>query len=343
MAAKTYRIGLAGLSHGHIGAHMRAWKALPNAQIVGYAETDPELLHTYASDLSSVQHYDTVEHLLDRAKPDVISICNDTLGHASVVEAAASRGIHSVIEKPMAVVLREGEKMLVSATKHGVQVAVNWPTHIGRMGLLPALQLVRDGAVGRLYEVRHRGGSTKPMHKEADAFFRWLYQPTINGGGAFADYCGYGIDMAVAALGMPSSVFCIAGRYVREDILGDDNARMILQYPRALAMVEATWTQVGIPHGATAFYGDTGTIELRPEGIWLATSANERGKIVENLPQHGLGASLMEHLLTQLDKGEPVNELMGVRRGRDIAEVYEAGMRSVHGGRSISLPLPVVP
>jgi len=78
----------------------------------------------------------------------------------------------------------------------------------------------------------------------------------------------------------------------------------------------ATWTQVGLPHGATAFYGDQGTIEFRPEGLWLGTRKDEKGSIIENLPDPGHGRSLMEHMLRQLDRGEPVAEFVGVRRGR---------------------------
>ncbi len=343
MAGKTYRIGIAGLSHGHVSAHLRAWSELDNATVVGYAEPDRELRVKYASRLGEAKGYDTVEQLLEAERPEVLSICNETINHAPVVELGAARGVHSVMEKPMAISLHEAERMLIAATKYGVQVAVNWPTHFGHGRLLGALHMIRDGAIGRLYEVRHRGGSTKPTAREADAFFRWLYQPAYNGGGAYADYCGYGIDMALGALGSPSSVWAITGRYVREDIIGDDNARMVLQYPRALAMIEATWTQVGLPHGATAFYGDQGTIEFRPEGLWLGTRKDEKGSIIENLPDLGHGRSLMEHMLRQLDRGEPVAEFASVRRGRDEAEVFEAGLRSARSGRIIPLPLPVLP
>lgn len=344
MSTRTYRIGIAGMTHGHVGQHLREWNRLDNAQVVAYVEPDPELRAKFADRLGDARAYDTLEQLLDDAKPDVISVCNETINHAPVVEAAAERGVHSLLEKPMATSLREAQRMLIAATKYGVQVGVNWPTHWSGAHPLPAVaRFLADGPIGRLYEVRHRGGSTKPTAREADAFFRWLYQPAINGGGAFADYCGYGIDMALQTLGLPASVWAITGRYVREDIMGDDNARMVLQYPRGLAMVEATWTQVGIPHGATAFYGDEGTVELRREGVWLATRADERGRIVEQLPDLDAGASGMEHMLRQLDRGEPLAEFMSVRRGRDTAEVYEAGLASAASGRIVSLPLPVLP
>lgn len=343
MSTRTYRIGVAGLTHGHVSAHLREWQRLDNATVVGYAETDPELRAKYAERLAGATAFDSLERLLDEARPDILSVCNETINHVTVVEAAAARGVHCILEKPMAISLQQAQRMLIAATRYGVQIIVNWPTHWGNRQVLAALRLVQDGAIGRLYEVRHRGGSTKPTAREADAFFRWLYQPTINGAGAYADYCGYGIDMALNGLGMPSSVWAMTGRYVREDILGDDNARMLLQYPRALAMVEGTWTQVGLPHGATAFYGDQGTLELRSEGIWQATRANEKGSILEHLPQLDYGASAMEHMLRQLDRGEPVAELFGVRRGRDTAEVFEAGLLSARSGQIVALPLPVVP
>jgi predicted dehydrogenase len=343
MSNKTYRIGIAGMTHGHIGAHLREWQRLENATLVGYAETDPELRAKYAERLSGAAAYDSIEQLFDEARPDVISVCNETINHVTVVEAAAARGIHCIMEKPMAISLQQAQRMVVAATKSGIQVIVNWPTHWGSQNMLKSLRLIQDGAIGRLYEVRHRGGSTKPTAREADAFFRWLYQPAINGAGAYADYCGYGIDMALSALGIPSSVWAITGRYVREDLMGDDNARMILQYPRALAMVEATWTQVGVPHGATAFYGDRGTLELRPEGIWHATLENQRGAILDKVPALDYGASAMEYMLRQLDRDEPVADIFSVRRGRDTAEVFEAGLLSARTGQIVVLPLPVLP
>jgi predicted dehydrogenase len=343
MSNKTYRIGIAGMTHGHIGAHLREWQRLENATLVGYAETDPELRAKYAERLSGAAAYDSIEQLFDEARPDVISVCNETINHVTVVEAAAARGIHCIMEKPMAISLQQAQRMVVAATKSGIQVIVNWPTHWGSQNMLKSLRLIQDGAIGRLYEVRHRGGSTKPTAREADAFFRWLYQPAINGAGAYADYCGYGIDMALSALGIPSSVWAITGRYVREDLMGDDNARMILQYPRALAMVEATWTQVGVPHGATAFYGDRGTLELRPEGIWHANLENQRGAILDKVPALDYGASAMEYMLRQLDRGESVADIFSVRRGRDTAEVFEAGLLSARSGQIVALPLPVLP
>jgi len=82
---------------------------------------------------------------------------------------------------------------------------------------------------------------------------------------------------------------------------------------------------------------------MRPEGVWLATRADERGRIVDHLPDLGVGANGMEHMLRQLDRGEPVADFMGARRGRDTAEVYEAGLASVRSGGIVSLPLPVLP
>src|SRR5579875_2742466 len=107
MTSRTYRVGIAGLSHGHVGQHLRSWSELSNVELVGYAEGDPELRAKYANRLSGTTAYDSVEQLLDTGKPDIISICNETINHAPVVEMAAERGIHCIMEKPMAISLYE--------------------------------------------------------------------------------------------------------------------------------------------------------------------------------------------------------------------------------------------
>ncbi|HEV7213885.1 MAG TPA: Gfo/Idh/MocA family oxidoreductase, partial [Chloroflexota bacterium] len=103
MAARTYKIGIAGFTHGHVTAHLREWQRLENATLVGYAEPDLELRAEYAGRLGGAPAYDSVEQLLDEARPDVISVCNETTNHVTVVEAAAARGVHCILEKPMAI------------------------------------------------------------------------------------------------------------------------------------------------------------------------------------------------------------------------------------------------
>ncbi|HEU5318312.1 MAG TPA: Gfo/Idh/MocA family oxidoreductase, partial [Chloroflexota bacterium] len=260
----VFKVGIAGVTHGHVSAHLREWREVPNVQLVAIADANVQERQRYLqrTETSGIREFDSIEQMLQQEELDVLSVCNETSNHARVIELAASKKVHCIVEKPLAFRLADADRMLAAAGKYGVQVVTNYPTRWGSRATPRALEFVRKGGIGRPYEVRHRGGGTKPRAIDANTFFQWLYQPPFNGAGAFADYCCYGSDMAVGVLGLPSSVYAIAGRWQRNDLITDDNARMLLQYQRGAAVIEATWSQFGHLPFSTMFLGEEGTLAL---------------------------------------------------------------------------------
>jgi predicted dehydrogenase len=345
--SKTYRVGIAGVTHGHVSAHLREWKEIPNAQLVAIGDANEAERARYVEryELGNVRQYGAIAEMLEREELDVISVCNETANHADVVVAAAARGVHSVVEKPLAFSLADAERMLAAAGKYGVQVTTNYPTRWGGRATPRALEFVRRGGIGRPYEVRHRGGGTKPRAIDANTFFQWLYEPPTNGAGAFMDYCCYGADMAVGVLGSPNSVYAIAGRWQRNDLITDDNARMLLQYQRGGALVEATWSQFGHLPFSTFILGEEATLALGERNVVLYNAKNEREGgtelNVEELPAPAEEPNLLAHLLGSLDRGEAAVATAGIAFHRDVTEVLDAGLRSIKTGRVVHLPLPL--
>jgi predicted dehydrogenase len=347
MSQKRYRVGIAGVTHGHVSAHLREWKTLPNASVVAIADSDREAREGYVRrfELEGVHQYDSFDALFEAEELDVVSVCNETSNHAPLVEQAAARRAHCLVEKPLAFSLADAERMAAAAGKYGVQVLTNYPTRWGGRLTPRVLEFVRKGGIGRPYEVRHRGGGTKPRAAEANTFFRWLYQPVYNGAGAFTDYCCYGADMAVGVLGTPASVYAIAGRWQRDDLIADDNARMLLQYPRGAAVIEATWSQFGHLPFSTFFLGESATLAIGHDAAVLYTAENERAGgrelTLDDLPAPAPEGSLPAHLLACLERGEPAVAPAGIAFQRDVTEVLDAGLRSVKQGRAVRLPLPL--
>jgi predicted dehydrogenase len=58
-----------------------------------------------------------------------------------------------MLEKPMAYSLKDADRMLKAAQKHGTMLMINWPS-MWSPGLRKAYQLYTDGALGDL--VHHR-------------------------------------------------------------------------------------------------------------------------------------------------------------------------------------------
>ena len=161
----------------------------------------------------------------------------------------------------MAADLAGAEALLAASRAAGQPLMVNWPT-AWRPAIRHGLTLVRSGAVGQPVQLSHRGGHAGPREFGCSPqFCDWLYDPARNGGGALVDYCGYGAILCHAILGRPAAVTAVSARLRKEDLPAEDNAIVILRYPRALAVLEASWTQIG---GEPAFgmivYGDAGTV-----------------------------------------------------------------------------------
>jgi predicted dehydrogenase len=345
----SYRVGIAGVVHGHVTAHLRQWGELDSAEVVAVADSDAVVRRRIVEgfELGAAAQYDSIEAMLETEELDVISVCTDTVGHADVVEVAAARGVHSIVEKPLAVSLRDADRMYAAAGKYGVQVLTTYPTRWPQGPFQRAVSLARSGALGRVYEIEHRGGGPKPRAIDANTFFRWLYDPARNGAGAFVDYCCYGADLACEVLGTPATVYAIAGRWVRDDLVSDDNARMLCTYPRGTAQIEATWTaHDGHPH-RTLLVAEGGTLALRGGTVVLYDPASPEGRELADadLPAGTGDASVPANLLRSLEEGVPTAPWAGIAHHRDVAELLDAGLRSARSGAPVHLPLahPTLP
>jgi predicted dehydrogenase len=210
---------------------------------------------------------------------------------------------------------------------------------------------VLDGAVGEPVQLSHRGGHAGPREFGCSPqFSEWLYDPKRNGGGALVDYCGYGALLCRLVLGQPERVTAMSPPPRKADLVAEDNAVAILSYPRALGLLEASWTQIGgEPAFAMLVYGDRGTLlvhQPRPtrEGeivgvgrVQLVTPAGSR--FLESPPLPPDERDGPTHFLSSLCARGEVTELCGATIGRDVQEVITAALQSSLHGRVVPLPL----
>jgi predicted dehydrogenase len=125
------RVGVIGL--GHLGTHhARAWSRIEGVEPAGGYDTDPSARERARSGLG-LQVFDSLEPLLDAC--DLVSIAAPTPEHADLTELALERGLHVLVEKPMASRPEEAERMLAAARRAGTVLYVG---HVERHN--PAVQ-----------------------------------------------------------------------------------------------------------------------------------------------------------------------------------------------------------
>ena len=110
------RIGVIGA--GGLGLHhVRILRDLQGPDFAGFYESRAERAQQVASELG-VRAFSTLEALLDEV--DAVTIVVPTPGHYAVAQQVLARGIHAMIEKPLAATLEEADAMLALAREHGV-------------------------------------------------------------------------------------------------------------------------------------------------------------------------------------------------------------------------------
>jgi predicted dehydrogenase len=130
---------------------------MPNCELVGVADANEDGLRKTAERLKAPQAYTDYRELLDKGKPDLVSIGPRWLDqHRDIVLAVAERGVHMYVEKPLCRTLAEADEIVASCEKNKVKLAVAHQTRYS-----PKLQVIRDlidgGQLGQVLELRARG------------------------------------------------------------------------------------------------------------------------------------------------------------------------------------------
>lgn len=336
---KSLRCAVLGLAHDHVWSFVRHAPAA--AQIVAAADPDPALRSRLGKQTGLEHLYADYAELLDQAKPDAVAIFSATAYHADLVELCAARGVHALVEKPMAATLEQADRMLLAARRAGTRLMVNWPTAWSPT-IHTALRLVREGRIGELWQLTWRGGHAGPDEIGCSPQFQaFLFDKELNGAGAFNDYSGYGAGLCLLFLGgPPHSVVGMAGRLVKTHLPVDDNGILLLRYPRALCRLEMTWTEAvsGRPAHDIVLYGTEGTLVIGAE-VWLYTRRKPEGSCIplDDLPRGERDP--FEYFARCVQRGEDPQGLCSPDLSRAAQEIMEAGLRSVTSGREIALPI----
>ncbi|MBO3802384.1 MAG: Gfo/Idh/MocA family oxidoreductase [Candidatus Brockarchaeota archaeon] len=340
---KKFKVGLVGVAHPHVWGILRSLRESGMGSLVAASldgpssEFDRERLR---SEHGLGKLYGDFREMLEKEDVDAVFNYADHSRRVPATELAASKGLHVMVEKPMAYSLRDADRMLEAAEKNGVKLMVNWPT-MWSAPYRKAFELAESGGVGRIFHVRARVGHDSC---EEDGFegscFQWMGQKEA--GGAYLDFCCYGVALAARLMGMPKRVFGTAGNFVKSFIPSYDDGIVVMLYERGTAVVEGTWSQVGnVPEGPE-IYGTRGTVLIGADEITVFAKEKRGGEAVGAGPLPPGERNAVEYFLARIEKDEPVGGMCDPKFSRDVQEVLEAGLISSERGEAVALPLKAV-
>jgi predicted dehydrogenase len=153
MTLKSAVIGVGSMGRNHA----RIYWELPDVEFVGVADGDLAKAEAIAQRYGT-KAYTDYRTMLDEQKPDIVTVAVPTIYHLDVALDVISRGIHLLVEKPIAFNLEQGKQIIEAANEANVKLMVG---HIERFNpaVIALKQHIADGELGRVFQIdAHRQG-----------------------------------------------------------------------------------------------------------------------------------------------------------------------------------------
>lgn len=176
-------LGKMGMSHAAILG------GLPNVELVAACDMD-SLLQSAFKKLTKIKMFTDYKKMIEEVKPDCVYVVTPTKLHYDMVMFALEHGCHVFCEKPFALTVEQGEKMVAMAKAKGLVNQVGYHNrYIGTFNEMK--RLLAEGIIG------------KPFHFMGEA-----YGPVVlkskggtwrsdkkNGGGCIEDYAAHVLNL----------------------------------------------------------------------------------------------------------------------------------------------------
>ncbi len=202
-ASERLRIGVVGT--GYLGKfHARIYNDMPDVNLVGIADIDEDAARAVAKDCGDCPTYTDSLKLLD--KVDAVSIVVPTEHHLEVSRPFLEKGIHMLLEKPVAPSYEESLEIVELAEKSGAILQIG---HLERYnaGVMALAERVKTP---RFIEV-HRLGPFVARATDVDVV---------------TDLMIHDIDIVMALVGSPIKNLSAMGTPVITDHIDIANARI---------------------------------------------------------------------------------------------------------------------
>ena len=239
------RLAIAGVTHGHTG-EVTQRIGRNDFRIVGVYEADARYREKNAltGKVDKALFYSDLEKMLDETKPEAVAAYGSIYDHMAVIEACAPRGIHVMVEKPLATTYQDALRILELAQKHGIKVITNYETTWYNTNW-HARKMVEEGQIGDIFRMNVYDGHQGPVEINcSEEFLAWLTDPVLNGGGAVIDFGCYGANIATWFLKgeTPTSVYGILKQHKPHNYPKvDDDSTIIIEYPNTTVQIMASW------------------------------------------------------------------------------------------------------
>ena len=339
------RIGIDGLTHDHIHGLLRDFEKRNDILIVGIAEKNKELIQRlakqYGFDTNIV--YDDLATMIDATHPQGVVAFNSIYEHLNTVEVCAPRGVHVMVEKPLAVNSKHAQKMAKLAQKHNIHLLTNYETTWYPAHYKAYEMAVSQPEIGTINKVLINDGHKGPREIGcSEEFLDWLTDPVLNGGGAVVDFGCYGANLMTWLMQneRPISVMAVL-QQIKPEVYPkvDDMASILLVYPHAQAVIQGSWNWP-VDRKDLEIYGKNGYVKVLKANDLEYRLTRELPAVNEKITEFPTNAqepfNYFADVISSKIKVNPT-DLSSLENNLIVVEILDAAKESAKKGKMVRL------
>ncbi len=311
----TVRVGVVGV--GHLGMHhARVYTEIQNATLVGVADINEERAREIAAPLG-VNACGSAEELIEKTRPDAISIVVTTMHHYEVAKFAMEHGVHVLVEKPVTPSVDEAEKLLNLAVEKNVLLQVG---HIERFN--SAVQHAREFIKDPYFIQTRRIGP---------------FSPRVTDVGVVLDLMIHDVDIILSMIHSDLVSISAIGSCIRtphEDIasaqLGFANGALAQILVSRVSEKRQRVMEITEPERYVTVNYESQDITVRR---CVRQSGGEMVEVMEHpvFPKTEPLKMELQHFVSCVREGR--QPMVGIKDGKRALEVCVAALRQIHEGK----------
>ncbi len=222
MDNSNIRVGL--LAYGAIGhEHNQAIKAVENLRLAAVCDTNPERIKAALEISPDAKSFTDANEMLTSGEIDLVIVSTPPNSHYQWAKAALEKGIHVVLEKPMALNTVQCDELLALAKEKNLLLVV-YQNRRFDADFVTMQDLINSGAIGELFNYEcFVGGYSKPCSY-------WHSDAEVSGGAIF-DWGSHFIDQVLALI--PEAVQHVSGinhNRVWDHVTNADHAQVTITF-----------------------------------------------------------------------------------------------------------------
>jgi len=281
---REIKVGVIGCGGIAQSIHIPGYQRIENVKVVACCDIVESLAKSVAEKFSIPRYYTDYARMLEREELDAVSVCTPNALHKDPTVMALERGVHVLVEKPIAANAEEGAEMVRAARRAGRLLIVGFQERFN-----PYAQLLRkfaeSGDFGWIHYIR-----AVYMRRRGVPTWGVFLSKALQGGGALIDIGVHALDLAMFIHGFkrPLNVlgraYTLLGRsreaaeanmwgpWDTEKFEVDDNAFAVVSMEDGSFMIlEASWASHSKSQGSFNVFlrGTRGGAQLDPPEVYM--------------------------------------------------------------------------